>query len=68
MTTRTYQKAFAAVRRTEGRDWMDTETIRLLREMTAESAKATDERVPSWATHNPVVRIVSIYVSEDYEV
>jgi hypothetical protein len=56
--------AFAAIRKTEGKEWIDTLTIQLTRNQSATSAEMTDTVIPGWARINPIVRVVSVLITE----
>ena len=52
--------AWAAIRKTEGRYWIDKDTISYLIEMTQKAADDDDKELPHWALSNPVVSIQQI--------
>jgi len=48
---------WAAVRLTEGTEWMDNSTTSGLRHLSQEAADKSDRFIPVWAKDNPVQRI-----------
>lgn len=57
-------QVFAAVRFTEGREWVDTGTLNVLREEAEFSANRVNETMPYWASHNKVMRIAEFKLTE----
>lgn len=57
---------FVPVRRCEddGHEWMDMMSARCLLEMTITEIERSAERIPAWHTANPVVRIVTVTITE----
>lgn len=54
-------RAFAAIRETEGRRWIDTETISCLQEESRRKAATVDEQCgPAWANDNKYIRVAVI--------
>ena len=59
------RKIYAAIRLTEGKEWLDISSIALFREEAQSKANATDTTIgPHWARANPVVRIVEAMIVE----
>lgn len=58
------ETVFAPIRTTEGREWIDTGSSQLLRELAADAARKTDREIPQWADANPVVRIARCEIRE----
>lgn len=57
--------AFAAVRMTDGREWIDASAVSLLPELVKSANAALHRRIPTWQRHNPVVRIVPVTITEE---
>lgn len=55
---------FCAVRLTEGLEWLDIGTIYPLLDHSRKLADATDQKIPQWAEHNPVVRFATVTIAE----
>lgn len=55
---------WAAVRKTEGKEWIDRDTIDTSFKGAKAESSLTDEVIPGWAKDNPVVRVVPIVVKE----
>ncbi len=60
----TSKYAFAAIRKTEGKEWIDTLTIQLTRNQSATSAEMTDRVIPGWGKINPVMRVTEVLITE----
>lgn len=59
------QKAYAAVRKTEGKEWIDMTTIDIDSSKIKQKAELADQQMgPILATKNPVQRIVPVEVCE----
>lgn len=56
--------AFAAIRRADGKTYIDVLTIAALAELARDKAEATDRHMPAWAKDNPIVRISRIEIKE----
>ena len=56
--------AWAAVRNTEGREWIDINTLEVTADLARSAASVTDALIPLYAADNPVVRIVRVEVGE----
>ena len=50
------QKLYGAIRQTDGRQWVDVDTLSAALEVSESKAKQTDKEIPHWAITNPVVR------------
>lgn len=57
------QAMYVAIREADGREWMDTSSLHLVRELTVKTAAEQDARIPQWAAANPVKRIVPVTVT-----
>ncbi len=58
-------KAYAPVRRTDGKEWISTGEVAPLPEMARAAAAESDRKCgASWVRANPVVRFVVLSVSE----
>ena len=55
---------YAAIRVTEGREWIDTSTIALLPEIARENGESADSLIPLWASHNRLLRIAQVEIRE----
>lgn len=49
-------KLWFAVRKTEGKEWIDVSSWGYLPETPRIKTKETDEQIPHWAKDNPVIR------------
>jgi hypothetical protein len=58
----TSPQQFAAVRETNGRQWIDLPTMSPLFDETMKRYKETDAMLPGYAEENPVVRIAACQV------
>lgn len=58
------QDGFAAVRLTEGREWLDMATFSLDAARTMQSVAETNKLIPWWARDNVTVRIARVNVRE----
>lgn len=58
------RRVYAAVRLSEGREWVDISTIRLEPVEAKASAREVDQRIPHWAQANPVVRVGPFDIQE----
>lgn len=58
------KRAFAAIRKTEGHEWIDSTTIGGLPETARNSAKRDAMMMPGWSAANPVQRIAEIGIVE----
>lgn len=57
-------QVYAAIRTTDGREWIDTTTLSLLRDEATQAATDTDKLIPHYAADNPVVRISRVEIRE----
>jgi hypothetical protein len=55
---------YAAIRRTEGREWIDISTLSWCRKTAANKAERQDSLLPRWAEANPVVWVSVVEVRE----
>lgn len=56
---------WAAIRKTDGEEWIDLNSIEWLRDETEKNVAEFDRTHPNWAIDNPVVRISRVRVAED---
>jgi hypothetical protein len=59
-----FRRCFMAVRKTEGREWLDVDTLSTTDDGAKQLVKKWDEGIPDWAKVNPVVRIVKVRIEE----
>jgi hypothetical protein len=53
----------AAIRKTEGHEWVDFNTVSGIRSVCEMLAREIDDKIPSWAKDNPVVDIRRIIIT-----
>ena len=57
-------ECFAAIRRADGKAYIDLLTIGALAKMARDKAEQTDKQMPGWAKDNPIVRVSRISIEE----
>lgn len=60
----TKASGYMAVRKTEGREWLDFHTLAVLPEITKRQMSTYNEMLPAWAKDNPVTRIARVVIEE----
>ena len=56
--------AYAAIRQTDNREWIDINTLEVLPELARNAADTTNKLIPLYAQQNPVIRIAKIEIRE----
>jgi len=56
---------YVAVRKTEGREWIDASTLSAARDGAAMRCAEVDRVIHDWSKANPVVRIVAVRLVEE---
>lgn len=57
-------KCFIAVRKTDGREWIDMNSWNFVAQAAQDHADKTNKQIPVWAKDNPVVRIARFKIYE----
>ncbi len=55
---------WAAVRKDDKGEWIDSETVSVLQETAYAKAQITNERIPRWAKDNKIIRIARFELKE----
>lgn len=58
-----YNTRYAVVRETEGRHWIDTETIHGLQYEAQKIADKTDAQIPQWAKDNKQIGVFRVKIT-----
>jgi hypothetical protein len=65
---RTVADLYVAIRCTEGREWIDIDTISYTHNATATKIQEWHKKLPGWHKENPVVRISRMFIQEEEQV
>lgn len=57
-------KAWAAIRQTDGREWIDSNSLSCDKQTAEANAEMLNNAIPTWAPANKVQRIVRVEIKE----
>jgi hypothetical protein len=59
-----FRRCFMAIRKTEGREWLDVDSLSTSSAASRRLAEKSDAKIPEWAKVNPVVRVAKVRIEE----
>lgn len=59
-----FKRAFMVVRRAEGKEWLDIDTLAPTPAGALRMAEKSTEKIPEWLAANPVVRTCKVRIEE----